>query len=179
MGTPCYADRPLFLWSSIVIFVTVGSQLPFDRLIIAVDEWAKSSGSAVPVFAQIGISTYKPQNIDYCQTMTPDEYQSYLEKADLIISHAGMGTIISALELGKTLLLMPRLASHSEHRNDHQLATLKNFSHFANIVSIKDETELAETLNNQLSEKKFYSNLETEVYPALINAIKEFINPVA
>lgn len=162
-----------------MIFVTVGSQLPFDRLIIAVDEWAKNSDSAVPVFAQIGISTYKPQHIDYCQTMTPDEYQGYLEKADLIISHAGMGTIISALELGKTLLLMPRLASHSEHRNDHQLATLKHFSHFANIVSVKDETELAATLNKQLLEKKFYSNLETEVSPALINAIKEFINTVA
>lgn len=161
-----------------MIFVTVGSQLPFDRLIQAVDLWAENNTSAMPIFAQIGVSNYKPKHFEFCQTMTPNEYQSYLEKADLVVSHAGMGTIISALELGKTLLLMPRLANQSEHRNDHQLATAKHFSHFANITIVNNETELPAALDKQLLEKKVYSNLETEVSPTLIHVIKKFINTV-
>ncbi|MGJ0429759.1 glycosyltransferase [Methylobacter sp.] len=158
-----------------MIFVTVGSQLPFDRLIRAMDGWA-SENSAQPVFAQIGVSQYQPMHMGYCQTMTPDEYQDYLQKADLIVAHAGMGTIISALELGKPLLLMPRLASKGEHRNDHQLATAQRFSKFLNIKVANDESELLLVINqllNSTSEK--FNKVETEVSPNLISVIKQFV----
>ncbi len=159
-----------------MIFVTVGSQLPFDRLIQAVDTWAEIN-STHTVFAQIGISDYVPRNIQYCQTMTPDTYSDYLQKADFIIAHAGMGTIISALELGKPLLLMPRLASQGEHRNDHQLATAERFAHLSNIRLAKNETELPAVIAQLIEKKSTYSaNLDNTVSPNLINVIKEFIN---
>lgn len=162
-----------------MIFVTVGSQLPFDRLIHAVDTWAETNKKQ-SVFAQIGISSSPPKHIEFCQTMTPDAYQENLKKATLIIAHAGTGTIISALELGKPLLLMPRLASQGEHRNDHQLATTKYFSHLANISVANNETELMVLIDQLIDANIVYSsNLETPVDPKLIKAIKEFVHPTA
>ncbi len=159
-----------------MIFVTVGSQLPFDRLIHSVDKWAKNN-PALPVFAQIGISSAPPHYIEFCQTMSPETYHNYLEKAQLIIAHAGTGTIISALEFAKPLLLMPRLASQGEHRNDHQLATTKYFSHLANIRIAHNEAELLPLIDELIENKPVYTtNLDIPVSDSLINTIKEFIN---
>lgn len=159
-----------------MIFVTVGSQLPFDRLIKAVDEWA-SNKKDIKIFAQIGLSNYKPQNIEFCNTMTPDEYNNYLGRADFIIAHAGMGTIISALESCKPLLLMPRLASQGEHRNDHQLSTANRFSHFNSIKVVDDELELSIMMSELLNKNnKSVEKNQTEVSAGLINKIKNFAN---
>ena len=159
-----------------MIFVTVGSQLPFDRLIQTMDSWAAHNKN-YPVFAQIGISDYKPQHIQFCQTMTPEIYSAYLEKADFVVAHAGMGTIISALEIGKQLILMPRLAGKGEHRNDHQLATAKRFSELSHVIIANNETELAALLDS-LKDNKFdhINKQETQASPRLINAIKQFLN---
>jgi UDP-N-acetylglucosamine transferase subunit ALG13 len=159
-----------------MIFVTVGSQLPFDRLIQTMDHWA-ANNKDYPVFAQIGISDYKPQHIEFCQTMTPEIYSQYLEQADFVVAHAGMGTIISALEIGKQLVLMPRLAHKGEHRNDHQLATAKRFAELSHVIVANNETELL-GLVDSLRDSKFepIAKQETQASPALINAIKQFLN---
>ena len=159
-----------------MIFVTVGSQLPFDRLINAVDKWA-ANNTYKKVFAQIGVSEYIPQNIEFCETMIPSEYNSYFKKADIIVAHAGMGTIISALELGKTLILLPRLASKGEHRNDHQLSTVKRFATFTNIHVSNNESELTELINNLVNKKNpLVTHDLPEVSSELISAIKNFVD---
>ncbi len=159
-----------------MIFVTVGSQLPFDRLIKAVDQWA-GFNSSQSVFAQIGLSDYRPQYIDYCQMLTPKDYEAYCQKADLIISHAGTGTILSALEIGKPLLMMPRLKNAGEIRNDHQLATAKYFPALANITIVPNEMELIETLSQFIIKPPVLANgVQPSVSPDLINAIQAFIH---
>ncbi|MGA9858952.1 MAG: glycosyltransferase [Solirubrobacteraceae bacterium] len=129
-----------------MIFVTVGTQLPFDRLISAVDGWA-GSGASVPVFAQIGPSRLRPRNIEFAQFISPGECAQRMEEASAIIAHAGMGTILTALELGKPVLVMPRRAALSEHRNDHQLATAHRFSELGKINVAFDEADLIPALN--------------------------------
>lgn len=159
-----------------MIFVTVGSQLPFDRLIKTVDLWAEKN-KGQEVYAQTGISSFEPQNIKFCQNMSPDEYNDYLDKADFIIAHAGMGTIISALDQGKKLLLLPRLASMGEHRNDHQLATAKKFSHFSNIEIAKDGEEVQVKMGKLIKQGTGNTAvIKTEVSDDLISAIKDFVN---
>jgi UDP-N-acetylglucosamine transferase subunit ALG13 len=130
-----------------VIFVTVGTQLPFDRLIAAVDEWAGSS-SSVPVFAQIGPSRLRPRNIEFAQFIPPAECARRMEEATAVVAHAGMGTILTALELGKPVLVMPRRAALGEHRNDHQLATAHRFSGLGKIDVALDETDLPSALDD-------------------------------
>ena len=85
-----------------MIFVTVGSNQPFDRLIQAVDAWAKAHPS-VDVFAQIGSGDFQPSHLRYTRSMSPADFRAGLEAAEIIVAHVGMGTIISALELGKSL----------------------------------------------------------------------------
>jgi UDP-N-acetylglucosamine transferase subunit ALG13 len=157
-----------------MIFVTVGEQLPFDRLIRTVDEWVGSSKKNV--FAQIGKSDYKPKYISYKAFLTPEEYKEKLLEADVIVAHAGMGTIITALELGKQILIMPRQKDFGEVRNDHQFSTAKRFLalHYAKVAF--DEVELKDKLN-KLETSANAPNLVGTIGPSpfLIKTIREFI----
>lgn len=107
-----------------MIFVTVGSNQPFDRLIQTVDAWAKAHPS-VDVFAQIGSGDFEPSHLRYTRSMSPADFRAELEAAEIIVAHVGMGTIISALELGKLLVLMPRRVAYHEHTSDHQCDDLE------------------------------------------------------
>lgn len=159
-----------------MIFVTVGAQLPFDRLIRTVDEWAASAPKEV--FAQIGKSNYQPQNIAYKPFLLPQDYKEYFEKAELIVAHAGMGTIISALELNKPLLAMPRLKKYGEHRNDHQVATAKRFLAMDYISVAFDDLELIVKLGEYDWRKIKERNKRHEVSSSLIEAIRAFVGLV-
>lgn len=128
-----------------MIFVTVGTQLPFDRMIRAVDAWAAGEGRN-DVFAQVGNTTYRPEHIACKAMLEPNEFYETLASASLIISHAGMGSIISAIELGKPIIVVPRKAALGEHRNDHQLATARSFQKSSRVTVAFDETELVEKL---------------------------------
>lgn len=107
-----------------MIFVTVGTQLPFDRLIEVVDKWA-GDNAREEVFAQIGPSVIKPRHISYRDFLAPSEANVLFARAELIVSHAGMGSILTAMKYRKPILVMARRASLGEHRNEHQLATVK------------------------------------------------------
>jgi len=123
-----------------MIFVTVGSQLPFDRLVKMVDNWAENNEEH-KIVAQIGDSDCNTLSFSSCPSMSPDEYNQTFNEADLIISHVGMGTIITAIECNKPLLILPRLTNLGEVRNDHQLATAKYFSNYNNITVVNNEDE--------------------------------------
>jgi UDP-N-acetylglucosamine transferase subunit ALG13 len=129
-----------------VIFVTVGTQLPFDRLIRAVDHWAGAAAGR-EVFAQIGPARFEPRHIEHARFISPQMCNERMLAATAMVAHAGMGTILSALELGKPLLIMPRRAELGEHRNDHQLATAHRLADLGRVNVAFDETELPEKLD--------------------------------
>lgn len=107
-----------------MILVTVGTQLAFDRLVKAVDSWI-GAHPGEKAFAQIGPADYQPAHLEHQDFVPPDQADRLFREADLIVSHAGMGSILTALKYKKPILIMPRKASLGEHRNDHQLATAK------------------------------------------------------
>jgi UDP-N-acetylglucosamine transferase subunit ALG13 len=96
--------------------------MPFDRLVRAMDEWAQQN-PAVLVKMQIGRGKYEPRHAEFVRLMPAAEYRQCVASASLFVAHAGMGSIISAIEAGKPLLMLPRLHAEGEHNNDHQLAT--------------------------------------------------------
>jgi UDP-N-acetylglucosamine transferase subunit ALG13 len=110
-----------------VIFVTVGGQLPFDRLIRAVDRWA-GEDRRDDVFAQIGRTAFRPCSIRYTHFLAPSDFRRCLDEAECVISHAGIGTMLTALERGKPLLVVPRQARFGESVNDHQVTTARHFA---------------------------------------------------
>ena len=131
-----------------MIFVTVGTQLSFDRLISAVDEWA-AARPADKIFAQVGPSQQQPRHIEYADFVPPGQANELFSQASLIVSHAGMGSILTALKYQKPILIMPRRASLAEHRNDHQMATAKWFGNRPGVSVAWDEEDLIANLNKR------------------------------
>ncbi len=131
-----------------MIFVVVGTQEPFDRLIKYIDEWSAVS-LYTDIIAQISNAKYIPKNFQWFDFITPEAFDDQFKNAELIISHAGMGTIISALQYSKPIIVMPRLAKFHEHRNDHQLATANSFSKLNMVNAAFNKEELFQLLNNR------------------------------
>ena len=128
-----------------MILVTVGGQLPFDRLIRCVDAWA-GQADGVELFAQIGGGEYTPQHMRFERFLAPARFRDLATGAEAIVAHAGVGTILTALELQKPLLVFPRRAEHREHRNDHQLGTARYFGARGHVQVAFTEAELLERL---------------------------------
>ncbi len=124
-----------------MIFVTVGAQMHFDRLIRAVDAWAGARGRS-DVFAQVGPSEYDARSIETVRFLDPPAFRARAEQATALVAHAGMGTIITALGLGKPLLVFPREVVRRETRNDHQVATARHFANSGRVLAAFDEEEL-------------------------------------
>lgn len=157
-----------------MIFVTVGGQLPFDRLIHTVDEWAAEHGRE-DVFAQIGDSPKPPRHIQWKHFLSPEEFQEKARESDVIIAHAGMGSILTALELHKPIVVMPRRAHLREHRNDHQWATVKHLDKGVGVIVAADETELAALLD-QLSDLQIPTLRRREEYTQLLDFLRRAID---
>ena len=130
-----------------MIFLTVGTDQPFDRMVKIVDAWAAERGRT-DLFAQIGDGGWQPRAIPFSSMLTPPEFKARFASARVIIAHAGMGTILSALHHGKPILVMPKLASLGEHRNEHQLATARRMMSLGNVTVAFDEAELREKLDH-------------------------------
>lgn len=141
------------------VFVTIGTQLPFDRLILKAESVCREN-QYVASF-QIGQSSHKPSYGKVYSHLSQLEYDKLFMESDLIISHAGMGTIISSLEMCKPLVVVPRLQRFGEHRNDHQLATCEKFRNYENISVCLDLESLEDDINRMA--KVMLSNSKTKI----------------
>ena len=156
-----------------MIFVTVGAQMPFDRLIRAVDEWAALRGRS-DIFAQIGASDYRSKAINATRFIDPPEFRKRVEAAKVIVAHAGMGTIITALEHGKPIIVMPRRGNLRETRNDHQVATVRHLAKQDRVVVAFDELQLIERLD-QFESLREATRIDAHASSHLIGALRNFI----
>jgi UDP-N-acetylglucosamine transferase subunit ALG13 len=158
-----------------MIFVTTGTQKPFDRFIKAVDQIAHEL-SGVEFIVQALPSNYKPSNIEVLNFISPDDFDNYIKSSELIVSHAGMGTIISALVNNKPIIIMPRLLKFKEQRNEHQLATAKKLNEMGYIhVAFNEEELIAKTLNMWPDKLKALHNIGNVASQGLIDSINEMI----
>ncbi|MCY2954893.1 MAG: archaeosortase/exosortase family protein [Planctomycetota bacterium] len=155
-----------------MIVVTVGAQMTFDRLIRAVDEWAGRRGRS-DVFAQVGAGGYHPRNIQWAEFLSPGELLAKIEAADAVVAHAGMGSILMALEMGKPILVMPRHGKLMETRNDHQVATADRFLSQGRVSVAQDEQELMSRLDG-LDRLKAAPRISSRASDQLTDTLREF-----
>ncbi|UYV11700.1 MAG: hypothetical protein NCW75_10365 [Phycisphaera sp.] len=158
-----------------MIFVTVGAQMAFDRLVRAVDQWAKDAGRS-DVFAQIGPAEYTPEHIEHVGFLEPPEFTERARAASVIVAHAGMGSIITALTMGKPILVMPRRGDLRETRNDHQIATAQRLSELGKVAVAMDETELVERLG-RLDDLASTGTIGPYAQDSLIAAVRGVVFP--
>ena len=129
-----------------MIFLTVGTQFPFDRLVMALDRIAGQKGLDEKIFAQIGRSSYRPVNFSAVSYLDKNLFDEYIRCCSAVISHAGMGTIIMASEYEKPMLVMPRLSKYKEVVNDHQIAIADKFEHLGCVLAAYDTKDLPEKI---------------------------------
>ena len=156
-----------------MIFVTVGSQkFQFNRLLKKIDELIESGDIKEEVFAQIGVSDYTPKNYNYKDFVTQDEFKEYMDKADLIITHAGTGAIVTALKKNKKVIAIPRLSEYGEHVDNHQIQLIDEFKEMNFIEPVYNIEELKNALSVVYEKKynKYISNTKR-----ILTNIEEFI----
>ncbi|MBQ4357938.1 MAG: glycosyl transferase family 28 [Paludibacteraceae bacterium] len=130
-----------------MIFVTIGTQAPFDRFIEMMDEIA--GGMKEEIVAQTCHGTYEPKHLKTIDFVPPDEFEQLFTKARLIVAHAGMGTILSALSRNKPIIVFPRIAALGEHRNEHQLATAKKMKELGLVYVASNREELEQLIKTE------------------------------
>ncbi|WP_424973072.1 glycosyltransferase [Dinoroseobacter sp. S76] len=136
-----------------MIFVTVGTQLPFIRLIDTMAELAPTLGE--PVIAQTGPHGAEDAArwgaLELHEHLTPGRFDECFKAARVVVGHAGMGTVLSARRHDKPVILLPRRHELGEHRNDHQMATAREVARLAGVHVAFAAEEIAPLLASDLS----------------------------
>ena len=125
-----------------LIFLSVGTQFGFDRLVKAIDEVIGKGQMKESVFAQIGPGGYVPRHMDSIISLDKEAFEKMFDSSQAVISHAGMGTISLAMKAQKPLLVMPRRRKYGEVVNDHQVDTARRFEQLGHLLAAYDEMEL-------------------------------------
>ena len=154
-----------------MIFVVTGTQLPFDRLIRLLDEIAPHLDEEI--VAQVNGSGYLPRHINTIDLLPPDEFDRLFSSARLIVAHAGIGTIITAMQQQKPVIIFPRIAALGEHRNEHQLATAAKMKEAGWVYVANTKEELAELL--QRPDLHPLCTIGSSASESLVESITDFI----
>lgn len=149
--------------------------MPFDRLLLALDEWAGKQGDSVSVLAQIGNSDVVASHMKTVSSLTPSEFRESVKNAEIIVAHAGMGSVLTAMEFGKPLVVLPRLGARQETRNDHQVATAKWLSSKPGVYVAMSESELPAAIDRARNQALATAEISRYASPELIGALKDFI----
>ena len=146
--------------------------MSFDRMIAWVDEWAMSENRN-DVVAQIGPSDFEPRTLKVLPFMAPPEYRERMASADAIIAHAGMGSILNALELAKPIVVIPRLSRLGETRNDHQVGTAKRLSEEGLVLTANTPGRLAEQMR-ALTGRSVLQPIGAHAQDSLLTRLRDF-----
>ncbi len=119
------------------LFVTLGFERhSFDRLLKAVDIGIGRGIFPEDTLIQKGFSRYSPSRGKAIAFLAYDQMEATLESADIVIAHAGVGTLLHCLHLQKIPILFPRSARWGEHVDDHQIV-------FAGVMEAKKRALVA------------------------------------
>ena len=152
-----------------MIFVSLGTQdKPFKRLL----DLLENSDIDEEMIVQAGYTDYESEKMKIIKYISKDDFDDYIRKADCVICHAGVGTIVTALSLGKKVLAVPRLAKYGEHHNDHQLQIADAYYRKGYILVMSEDDDINEKLQElkDFEPKPYVSNNEV-----FVQKLKDYI----
>lgn len=156
-----------------MILVILGTQdKPFTRLLEALDAQKKAGAIQDELIVQAGCTKLDTDSMKLFDLLPIDEFDALINDADVIITHAGVGSILSALKKGKKVIACARLAQYGEHTNDHQLQIQEEFARQGYLISCEDFSKIHEIIN-QLDE--FSPNPYISTTENVVNTIRDFI----
>ena len=146
-----------------MILVTLGTQdKEFTRLLKKIDELIDKGIIKDEVVVQAGYTKYESDNMKIFDYVPSKEFKEYVEKADYIICHAGVGTIFDCMKYNKKIIAVTRLSKYKEHNNDHQIEIAKEFGRLNYIIPVYEVEELEKAIGklDSFVPEKYQSNNE-------------------
>lgn len=144
-----------------MIFVTLGTQdKTFERLLIKLDEMIDKGIINDDLIVQAGSTKYNSKNMQILDFIDMNQFNSYIEECDYMVTHAGVGTIINGINHGKKVIAVARREKYGEHENDHQVEITTKFTKMGYIIGCVDVNELEEkySMLDDLVVKPYQSN---------------------
>lgn len=157
-----------------MIFVTLGTQdKSFERLLSAIDREIEKGNIKEEVIVQAGYTKYESKNMKILDLVSTDDFEDYVSKCRILITHGGVGSILSAIQNNKIIIAAARLKKYKEHTNDHQRQIVSEFAKMGYILELKDFNKLGKLLEkaDTFKPKKFISNNKN-----FVNMIDGYIN---
>ena len=144
-----------------MILVMLGTQNnSFERLLKKMDELIEKKVIDEKVIVQSGYTNYESKNMRIFDLIPQEELERYQEQADLIITHGGVGSIVSSIKKGKKVIVCSRLQKYGEHVDDHQKQLTTVFKEKGYILELEENDNLDSLLKQATKFKpnKFISN---------------------
>lgn len=157
-----------------MILVTLGTQdKSFERLLRAIDEKLMDGSITDEVVVQAGLTKYESERMKIYDFVAYEEFDSLIKSCDILITHGGVGSIVTGLKNKKKVIAAARLREYGEHTNDHQLQIIDNFSKAGYIIELSDFSKLDEAVEKARSfePNEYQSNRDNFV--ALIERLIE------
>ena len=157
-----------------MILVTLGTQdKPFTRLLKAIDKEIKNGNIKDKVIVQAGNTKYESSNMEIFDFKSNDELKDLISKADIVITHGGVATIIESIQKDKKIIAIARLKKYGEHVNDHQLQIIEAFKKDGYLLELKNVKDLVGVIKETktFKQKKYVSNTNN-----MINLIENYID---
>jgi len=154
-----------------MIFVTLGTQdKPFTRLLQKIDEEIRNGNIKDKVIVQGGCTKLNTKNMEIFNQVSQEKFEEYINNCDILLTHAGVGSIITGLKYNKKVVAVPRLAKYEEAANDHQIQLVENFSQEGYILGVDNLDDLSKVLKEtkKFKPKPYVSNTD--------NFIKQLID---
>ena len=141
-----------------MILVLLGTQNnSFHRLLEQIEKNIENGNIKEEVIVQAGYTKYEPKTtkkkMKVFDTLPKKELDKLIEKANLVISHGGVGSMVTANQKGKKVIAVPRYKKYNEHVNDHQIETIKIFEKKGYVLL----AENVEDIDKALSKVKIFS----------------------
>jgi len=153
-----------------MIFVILGTQkFQMNRLLRHIDDLLSAGAITAPVVAQIGHSDYEPVNFEFHRFLNKEEFDKNIAQADLIITHGGVSSVITALKLRKPVVVYPRLGKYGEHVDDHQCEIARAFAKKGYVLCCDEGDDLVKKLD-------FCKDMEFTEYVSQIENITRIVN---
>lgn len=157
-----------------MIFVTIGSMFPFDRLVRAMDAYAAARGEGEEILAQIGGGGWRPVHMASVARLDRAKYQETAARARLIVAHAGVGSVVTAGELGKPIVVLPRRQHLGEHTSDHQMETASWLRGKPGVYLAETEADLPAAIA-AASAAGAAARIDSSADPAFIARLRAFV----
>lgn len=157
-----------------MILITLGTQdKEFTRILKEVDKLITKKVIKEEVVVQAGYTKYKSKNMKIFDYVSKTELEKYIEKANFVITHAGVGTIFDCLKKNKKIIAIPRLSKYKEHNNDHQLQIVEEFGKEGFLIPVYEMDELEQAIQKV---KTFKPNKYKSNNKNMVKLISEYID---